>query len=141
MNKTLSQYVKIACVNINQKRLFIQESRNRYQQIGHVICPVLNQESIYFNSIGFKHLIRKKEKRNLDEQIFRLTLIPYAVPIITQRYVAVTHRMYHVNGKEIHFWGMEKQFKNRTIRVVIRQVGNGRKHLFSIMKNTSKNPA
>jgi len=106
------------------------------------MCPSLNNEMVCFNSIGFKHLIRKAEKRTFREQRFRFSLLPFAPMIIFDADVIVNYRFSNnKHGKITQFWGINKTYRNIVLRVIIRQIGCGQKHFYSIMKCSTKNPS
>ncbi len=128
-------------MNTHQWISFLLERKRGYKRIGFIKCASLNNMVVYFNSIGFNHLIHKRPPRSREDQIYRLNLIPYATNIIEDKNLSIVYRSLNIKGKLVHYWGLEKIFGNKSIRVVIRQVGNGRKHFYSIMEHTSKNPA
>jgi hypothetical protein len=112
-----------------------------YIKIPDTMCPVLNNEIIRFNAVGFRHLMRKGEERSHRVQKFRFSLISYAPRIVADIDVQVTHRIKELaDGTIVKFWGLEKEYNGRKIRVVVRQKGNGVKHFYSVMEHTSKNP-
>jgi len=112
-----------------------------YVKIKDTMCPILQGEMVKFNAIGFKHLIRKVKRRSRREQKFRFSLISYAPKIIADPDVQVTYRrLITVDGRLVQFWGLEKEFGRRKLRVIVRQKGDGLKHFYSIMEHASKNP-
>ena len=62
----------------------LREIRDLYFKIGHVKCPCLNNKYVYFNQVGFRHLIRKgRIIRHIPDQLRRFALFRFATKIIT----------------------------------------------------------
>jgi hypothetical protein len=56
--------------------------RNWYKSIKKIYCPVLKQNA-FFTSRGFHHLIYPSGKmRPIKEQMYKLGLLPLAIPVI-----------------------------------------------------------
>ena len=113
-----------------------------YKKIEKVVCPILNDEEIHFNATGFGHLIRKLKIRSRNEQKRRFRLIPFAKKIIIESKTIEDYRENKTNkGKTVKEWAMVSTFGTLTIKLIIRQVGKGHKHFYSIMqKETKKSP-
>lgn len=106
------------------------------------MSPAIENSVVRFNAIGFKHLIRKAKRRTPAEQISRFKLIKYAPIIVSDPDVDVTYRQnIRTDGRIVRYWGLNKSIDNKRLRVVVRQIGNGMKHFYSIMEHASKNPA
>lgn len=112
-----------------------EEAKELYRVIGQVWCPRLN-DYVFFNKKGFDHFIWKgKSSRPKIDQINRFSLIKYAPLIISDASASMTHSLWthHTSLKPtIHFWGFTSRTEKKSIRVVVRQIGKGRKHFFSI---------
>lgn len=117
-------------------------ARSLYRKIKKVICPILDGDEIYFNATGFGHLIRKLKIRSRNEQKRRFRLIPFAKKIILESKLIEDYRERKAwKGKVIKEWALVHTFGILTVKLIIRQVGNGNKHFYSIMqKNTKKSP-
>jgi len=116
-------------------------AKSVYKKIGEVVCPILDSEKIHFNATGFGHLIRKIRIRSRNEQKRRFRLIPFAKRIILESKVIEDYREKKKKGKIIKEWALINTFGIVTIKLIIRQVGNGNKHFYSIMqKDTKKSP-
>lgn len=103
-----------------------------YSTIKNVWCPALS-ELITFNSLGFKHLAQKGRKfRPISEQIRRFTLLKYVESILTGNKASVFHESKVIHEKRVDFWKFTEKRDELIIKVVIRQVGNGKKHFWSI---------
>lgn len=113
---------------------FIKKKYLEYKKIGNIKCPAFGNEEVYFNKHGFGHLIRKEGiPRTPTQQIRRITLLQYAPIILGNAETFTSYKKDELNGCIGHFWTFEKVIGLVTIRVVVRQLGNGRKHFFSIM--------
>ena len=64
-------------------RLLSTSAKTTYSAIESVFCPILNKDVI-FNAKGFHHLHYKPDgtPRDTNERIYKLTLVPLAVPVI-----------------------------------------------------------
>jgi len=116
-----------------------------YKEIGRLFCPVFN-EPVVFNSEGFNHLIYKKGgERAKDDQITKLKLLPLAQEIvkITATYQEYDEGLIYVQKKrfkkkvnesvKVRYWGLVAIIRNCRVKVIIRQVGNGQKHFYSVI--------
>lgn len=121
-----------------------RRAKEFYKKIGCVFCPALN-DFITFNSAGFRHLVwQGKTLRREKEQMRRFALLSDVKNILndfngnkeyrTTKQILRTDR----HGKKIRteiriqFWGLIREIDGKRIKVIVRQVGNGRKHFFSI---------
>lgn len=117
-------------------------ARAIYKKIKKVACPILDGEEIHFNATGFGHLIRKLKIRSRNEQKRRFRLIPYAKRIILESKTIEDYRENKIKKDRIvKEWALIHTFGVLTIKLIIRQVGKGNKHFYSIMqKDTKKSP-
>ena len=116
-------------------------ARSVYKKIGEVVCPILDNEKIHFNATGFGHLIRKLKIRSRNEQKRRFRLIPFAKRLLLESTTIEDYRENKKKGKIVKEWALINTFGIVTIKLIIRQVGNGNKHFYSIMqKDTKKSP-
>src|SRR3989344_3639086 len=117
-------------------------ARSIYKKIIKVVCPILDGEEIHFNATGFGHLIRKLKIRSRNEQKRRFRLIPFAKKIILESTTIEDYREKKAKkGKVVKEWALVHAFGILTIKLIIRQVGKGNKHFYSIMqKDTKKSP-
>lgn len=121
-----------------------------YKKIGEILCPALNNERIVFNNIGFNHLIRKIKLRSRREQKRRFALLNYAKDILTSNKVFIEYRQEErqlIINKQgnpvaraicIYYWTFYYETKNSRIKLVVRQLGQGQKHFYSIMSDKRK---
>jgi len=119
---------------------FIQKGKRLYGQIGILFSPVFENEPIYFNKYGWRHLIRKgKRLRNLEDQIRRISLLTHTRHILSTTTTIFAYKESH-NKRHVYFWTLRSEIKGVYIRIVIRQLDTGRKHFFSIMDEKKKTP-
>jgi hypothetical protein len=130
-----------------------KEARKIYNKIGRVWCPALN-DYVSFNSVGFRHLIWKgKEYRSPRQQHKRLALLSYAPAIILNAKTPDTRRvkMEYTKIKWRHekktilsnvtFWAFKAEADGKPVRIIVRQIGNGHKHFFSVFQERKQKTA
>lgn len=130
-----------------------RSAKEYYSQIREVYCPKL-RDIVIFNSSGFRHLEWKGNKqRTRKMQIERFSLLPCARRILSNPYVKKKYRqrrqVYKINrrGKKftaianVHFWALSGVINAKNIKVIVRQIGNGKKHFFSIFEKKKQKSA
>ncbi len=119
----------------------IRNAKIEYNKIKYIESPAFNGERIYFNKYGFNHLIRKqKDLRSKDEQIRRLKLLSLVHRLLISSSKIDNYRMNIVDGYPASFWSIIGNVEGKKVKVIIRQLGNGRKHFFSVMdKDNTEN--
>lgn len=121
-----------------------------YKGIGDVACPYL-REKVLFNAAGWEHLIAKRGRfRTSKDFLIRRRLLPYAVLVLkrTGTLQEFTLRMQFVDERSSHSWRKvarpAKYFVFTAIiddwrlNVVVRQLGDGPLHFFSVYPAWSK---
>jgi hypothetical protein len=91
--------------------------------------------------------------RSIKEQMRRFKLVAVAPEIIKSEKVSIFHEQRQTkevinrNGRKLKikriadFWRIETVENGQLITIIIRRIGNGKKHFFSIMnKKTKKSP-
>lgn len=112
---------------------YIEQAKRRYYAIGSVACPAFGGEEVYFNKHGFNHLIRKgKEFRSLGDQRRRIQLFPCVVKILESTPISY-YKVNIVDDYPAHFGTFKKEISAVEVTVIVRQLGNKRKHFFSVM--------
>jgi len=122
---------------------------NFYKQINKIRCPALNYQFVHFSSEGFKHLIYKgkgkRKERSKQDQIARFKLLPRARELvkITTTFQEYDESVTTIKKKRfkkvvqesatIRYWGLIAIIRNVKIKVIIREVGNGKKHFWSVI--------
>lgn len=117
-----------------------------YKKIGRISCPALNDDHIYFNRLGFNHIVRKgRITRTKNEQKRRFILLKYAEDIIRNPKAFIKFREYEIkervnrHGEKIlvtfnsKFWTFTENREDCKIKLVVRQNDGSNKHFFSIM--------
>lgn len=126
----------------------LKESREFYETVKELKSPYF-KAPVIFNSDGFNHLLNKpnREPRKINEQMLKLRLLKKATEIIS---CAATVQEYRTNTekygkpakdgfsktKKVQYWafhdivGIEKMF---LIRTIVRKVGDGPHHFWSVM--------
>jgi len=122
-----------------------QQAEEFYKRIGKIKCSALN-DLVYFNSEGFNHLIFKnKSERTQKEQIVKFRFLDIAKEIIEisttyQEYdeglIEVVVKNYGKKSKKVSmvkYWGLVAIIRGCRVKAIVRQVGNGNKHFWSVM--------
>lgn len=114
-----------------------------YRSVGKVFCPALNAE-VYFSAQGFHHLRYdgNNYEREKDVQKTKMLCLKEAVEIINksttiQEFRTKTHQI----GKEgttriVSYYALHAITdikKRRRLKIVIRQIGEGNVHFWSVM--------
>ncbi|OGK46106.1 hypothetical protein A3A93_06635 [Candidatus Roizmanbacteria bacterium RIFCSPLOWO2_01_FULL_38_12] len=79
-----------------------------------VSCPAFNHEEIIFNAKGINHL-------------------PRAIHLVKNATFWQEENKEERNGEIYRYFAFEAVVENRRIKVIIRQVGNGNKHFWSVI--------
>ena len=117
-----------------------------YLSLSKVFCPALNEE-VSFTSAGFNHIMYKKGgiTRDYAFQIPRFKLLPKAFELLSiatifQEYEKNTRLHHNISSttsneivKTIQYWGIIAIVGDQKIKVVVRKVGNGHAHFWSII--------
>jgi len=119
-----------------------KQVKKDFQKIGKIKCPAFPNEEITFNAKGFGHLFYKgsntARSRNIKEIIARTRLIPLAVKLLKIMPIWQEEDSNIFNGKTCYYWSFEGVIDNYRIKVIVRQLGNGGKHFWSIIPNWRK---
>ncbi|MES2215994.1 MAG: hypothetical protein V4481_01725 [Patescibacteria group bacterium] len=109
----------------------VQEAKQKYKSIGSAPCPALNNEQISFNKHGLRHLLFKRGlPRPQSEQLRRLMLVQHA-PYILKSGKLLEYRENIESATIGRFWAITGHNQDTKITVIVRQIGNGKKHFFS----------
>jgi hypothetical protein len=132
-----------------------KEAELFYQEIEEVYCPYF-KEKIKFNAKGLKHLKFKGDRtaRSRSDQYTRLKLLFFAPEVIslsktvqgiwdTKSFERVrVHSRTDTILKNISYYEFIAVLENTRLKVIIKQVGNGKKFFWSVIpywKIDSKN--
>ncbi len=121
--------------------------RTIYERIGTVHCPVL-KEGVAFNARGFHHLLYNSDgtPRDVDEIIYKLTLVPLVKHVITNATGIHEERDVKIresrkknakikNGKTYSITALVGRKSPVEIRVILLRIGNGKLMFRSVMKH------
>lgn len=117
-----------------------------FQLLKPIHSPAL-KELVHFTSEGFEHIIykRARSERDKSSQIMRFKLLPRAIALIalstTYQEYEETIKSFQVKRKKkrtqesktVRYWGIIAIVENRKIKVIIRKIGNGQLHFWSIV--------
>lgn len=123
-----------------------EDSQKFYNSIGKVFSPALSCE-ISFSAEGFNHIIFKgsRSEREKKSQILRFKLLPLAIKLLK---LSTTFQEFEESLKEFDFksfkkkvrktkvvkyWGIIAIIDSRKIKVIIRKIGEGSAHFWSII--------
>lgn len=130
-----------------------EDAHHFYQNIKRIRCPVLNKEFVHFTAEGFNHLIykRARKERNKNEQINKFKLLSKAKNIIE---ISTTYQEYDESITQVRkkrrkkivqesaivkYWGFIAIMQGYRIKVIVRQIGRGQKHFWSVIPAWSTN--
>ncbi len=119
---------------LNADNNFIKQRRAFYRSIGYIICPALDSAPIYFNRHGFNHLFRKQGNiRPISDIVERLKLLEISVNTLKFTHFFTEHKkVVDTQGKVVLFWAFITNTGNKEVKVVVRKVGNSKRHFFSV---------
>jgi hypothetical protein len=122
------------------------DARALYAATKPVLSPALG-EQVYFTAEGFNHIIfgRARSERERPSQIMRFKLLPRAIRLVEhantfqeyeetlKQFEVKTRKRREMKTKPVRYWGLIAIFEGRKIKVVLRQIGNGQLHFWSIV--------
>jgi len=124
-----------------------EKAKNFYHTVKAVYCPYFG-EDVIFRSDGLKHIqYRGKHKRHVNVQKMRYKLLHFAPRLIKKTntlqeyerkklFVEVKMNKRKVKQfKEVRFFDFIAIIDDWKIKVIVRQIGNGKKHFWSIIPN------
>jgi len=117
----------------NQLKIIFDETKE-------VNCPAFSKEKIIFNAKGINHLIYKgsRSRREISRIETNIRLLPGAIKVLKVMPLAQEEMFYVRENIKYQFWTFEAVIDNRRIKVIIRQVGNGKKHFWSVIPTWRK---
>jgi len=125
-------------------RTLISRQKLFYKSIVSIDCPILN-ETIYFTSEGFNHLIYESNRapRKISERYLKLTFLDYVPKVITH-----CTEILETRKTKRKIWGKYKKIlyftlvyeitKGIKVRVIIEKIGNGKYKFKSVMPHDKK---
>lgn len=114
---------------------FVARCKMLYKGIGQVRCTALSGRLIHFTDDGYRHLVWKNGKKRLNAEIIdRFSLLPKAARILATRSVVYEYREHIRSNSIARFWSISGKGCDRSVKIVVRQINDGRLHFFSIMR-------
>ena len=103
-----------------------------------VLCPAFPKEKIAFNSKGLSHVFYKGagkiSARSVQESEVRVNLLPHAFKILKRMPLPQEESSMVDNaGRLCRYWAFEAVVDDRRVKVIVRQIGNGNKHFWSVI--------
>ena len=100
-----------------------------------IACPAFPNEKITFNAKGINHLIYKGSRSHREQSRIEtnIRLLPSAIKVLKVMVYPQEETSYTREGVKYKFWTFEAVVDNRRIKVIVRQVGNGKKHFWSVI--------
>lgn len=97
-------------------------------------CPAFGEE-IIFNAKGINHLIYKgnRSRREKARILTNIRLFPRAIYLLQRATFWQEENSYTRDNTIYKFWAFEAVVDDRRIKVIVRQVGYGKKHFWSII--------
>lgn len=132
--------------------VLVKKRRQRYELTKNIYCPFL-QEVVYFNNKGFHHATHdgRNRIRSKEDARMRLNLLPHVNTVIQRSrkfnrppVLVPKNDSDNKTGKELSFYelyylmGRNKNKRKVGIIVVLRRVGKGRLHYYSVRYATNK---
>jgi hypothetical protein len=123
-----------------------EDARQLYNEARPVHSPALDDQ-VRFTAEGFNHIVFKgpRRERERTSQVMRFKLLPRAVRLIahantfqefeeTIKEFEVKARKKRVKkSKSVRYWGIIAIFEGRKIKVILRRIGDGQLHFWSIV--------
>ncbi len=111
----------------NQIRVIFVENKKLFS-------PAFNSK-IIFNAKGINHLLYKgnRSRRDIERIEINLKLLPRAVKLLSEATFWQEESNYKTEDIFYKFWAFEAVVEERRIKVIVRQVGNGIKHFWSVI--------
>ena len=114
---------------------FKDQIKKFFNEHKEIVCPAFPDEKIIFNAKGINHLIYKGNRSRREESriLANIRLLPRAVKTLRVMPLWQEENSYVREGTLYKFWCFEAVVDNRRIKVIVRQVGNGKKHFWSVI--------
>ena len=114
---------------------FIDQIKIIFKRAKEISCPAFNNEKIYFNAKGINHLIYKgnRSRRDTNRIHTNIRLLPRAIKLLSRSTFWQEESCYIADNTSCKFWALEAVVDDRRIKVIVRQLGNGKKHFWSVI--------
>lgn len=116
-------------------KTFKDQIKKIFDQTKEINCPAFPDEKVIFNAKGINHLIYKgnRSRREKSRILTNIRLLPSAIKVLKSMVYPQEETYYLRNGITYKFWTFEAVVDNRRIKVIVRQVGRGKKHFWSVI--------
>jgi hypothetical protein len=106
-----------------------------FRKTKSVECPAFTGEKISFNSKGLNHLFYRGHRRPREpkQSAIRIKLLPRAIKMLMIMPIYQDEISYVVGGRKFRFWSFEGVADGRRIKVIVKQIGSGKKHFWSVI--------
>lgn len=112
----------------------LQEAEKFYFSIGNIPCPALDDEIVYFEWTGFRHLIRKGRKaRKIEDQLRRFKLLESTPIVIRAGRKILDAETRQTPDSLVKFIALSLNIKGVDIKIVLQRFDNGKLYFLSIM--------
>ena len=129
---TFGCYARLMSCQFSKKN-----ARKVYSKIKNIDCPAFPNEPVMFSSHGFSHLFysgRNKAVARLDkESTSRIKLLPLAIKLLKLMPLPQETSEVFIQKTMHKFWAFEEVLEGRRVKVIVRQVGKGKKHFWSVI--------
>lgn len=122
-------------VDLTEQQDYKEQIERLFKAAKDVHCPAFDCEKIVFNAKGINHLIFKGNRSRREESriLTNIRLLPLAIKVLRNTSFWQEENLYPKDGVEYRFWCFEAVVENRRIKVIVRQVGQGNKHFWSVI--------
>ena len=116
-----------------------EKAKEKYAKIGEISCSAFPNETIIYNAKGLNHIFYKRARsgRSKINAATKVRLLDRAVELLERSTVFQEEDsysgIYRKKRRKHKFWAFEGVIRNRRIKVIIRQIGRGKKHFWSVI--------
>ncbi|MBI2268717.1 MAG: hypothetical protein HYU80_04795 [Candidatus Blackburnbacteria bacterium] len=114
---------------------FKDQIKKIFNETKEVSCPSFPNEKVVFNAKGINHLIYKGNRSRREESriLTNIRLLPKAIKVLKHMAYPQEETSYSREEVTYKFWTFEAVVDDRRIKVIVRQVGRGKKHFWSVI--------
>ena len=117
-----------------------KEARKFFKSHTVINCPAFRGEKIFLNAKGLNHLLYKGSRsgRDINQIRVRVALLDRAIRILSTMPYFQEERVLEINGTVVRYWSFEAVVEEKRLKVIVRQVGNGSKHFWSLVPSWTR---
>ncbi len=106
-----------------------------FKETKQISCPAFPGEIISFNAKGINHLLYKgnRSKRDISRIETNIRLLPRAIKVLRLMPFFQEESFYEKDKITFKYWAFEAVVEERRVKVIVRQIGNGQKHFWSVI--------